>query len=1055
MNMENNYILGLDLGETSLGVAILETENGKPIKVEAMGVRIFPDGRKDKEPLNVKRRDARGIRRNNQRTKQRKEKLKNFLKRINFEVKNFDENPYILRAKAIKEKLERYELAKVLMHLNQRRGFKSNRKDLKKAESNGNMKIALNKTKEMIAESGKETIGEWLCGKDQQRVKVRQNGSKNEYDFFPSRELYEEETKKIIEKQSEFYPELNTPVKYRKYDFSSKEHKNVEETPAEIIAYIIFEQRDLKEQEVGKCIFEEEEHRIAKAMPSFQKFRILQEVNNLKIKGADASLTLDEKQKIIDLLNKQKKVTFDSIRKELNIKKYFNLESERRKDLEGNITACEMRKYITNWDDLNLDTQNEYVNALLKLKTDEEIEEFFKDKEVNNFKDKEVNKSIVDIDLPDDYGNLSLKAINKILPFLEDGLIYNIACDGAGYKFANIEIEKKQNKLPYYGEILSKSCIQASQDNDKKYGKITNVTVHKGLNQIRQCVNDIIAKYGIPGSIHVEVARTLKMTKEQKKKLDKKQAEEQKINEAIIETLKESGIIIDKNDKSHSYYSIEKFKIWEKLNTDPKSRKCPYCGKPIGITDLISPEFEIEHILPFSRTYDNSIKNKVISCKACNNFKGERTPYEAFGNRENYEEILNRAKEIGKYFSKKNCEEYSPYLWRFEEHAMKKWSDDNKVMDRMLKDTQYFSVATREYLTSILPSEKIIVNPGRMTAMLRHHWGLNSIINEEDKKDRTDHRHHAIDACVVACINRSNIKEIATMSGKNYFMKEDLEKTKAKNEPFPNFRKNVENAVDNIIISYKPTHKKIEKGKSTGKLHNDTFYGKVKDKENTYVVRKNISYFVGEDFEKRVDKIVDEKIKEELKKLGENKIKEELKKKGCVELTWDNKKKNCSVKINTLRWVYEISNNMVKIADYEKYAKPDGNYCAYIYENGEKYGMEIPTIFEVHKKDYEPQFKKDGKKFVMQLFINDMVEVDASIQNSVKEEKKKNLDKYVKNGKVICRVKRMSGNTIHLRPHLVAKETADTLSYGVVASNFKKCNIKKISVNILGEIKYL
>ncbi|MDR2526406.1 MAG: type II CRISPR RNA-guided endonuclease Cas9, partial [Rickettsiales bacterium] len=986
--MDKPYILGLDLGETSIGVAVVDCELNKfkreeldekteelkeivyevaePINLRDLGVRIFPDGRNDtnKEPLNVTRRDARGIRRNNERKRARKKKLLNFLKGIGFETPNYKKqkpkSPYDLRVKALDERLEKDELAQVILHICQRRGFLSNRKNLKKDKDGTYLKKELKNTKEKIVSANCRTLGEWIYktfdrNGNKKRVAiieskeiVRDNNGEikrneqgdertkkvKEYNYFPSRELLQSELELILKKQCAFYPELSKHIIYARYDFINKEYKKEKIAPTDVIKYIIFTQRELKPQEVGKCIFEHDECRISKASPYFQYFRILQEVNNLKY-NYDKPLTLEQRSKIIGLLQKQKSLKFSKIRKEFKIEGKFNLESEKRDGLDGNTTSCEMRKYVGNWDELDLKTQNEYVMKIIDAKTDDEILDYF------NVQPQVESCPLCEIKLDGDdkYGNLSQKAIEKILPYLREGKLYYEAVVLAGYeKHSNFEADKR-NLLPYYGEILHRSCIGGTQDPKdcpiKRFGKITNVTVHKGLNQIRECINEIIAKYGMPNAIHLELARTLNMSQARKKELIREQEKKQEHNEEIKKKLREGGIEVNGAN-------IEKYKLWERMDSNPLKRCCPFCGKNItSIVDLFSPLFEIEHILPFSRTYDNSKNNKIISCAKCNREKGDRTPFETWGvDGKKYSEILERAKKLGEY--EYNGEKRSPFEWRFKEDAMEKWKNKNKTLDRMIVDTQYLSKATREYLTALLPSEKIIVNPGRMTSMIREWWGLNAILDrreddesiedgEEKKKDRTMHYHHAVDAFVVACINRKNIQRLATIAGARYESikasdnREVIEQANISKIPYKDFSHEiVKEKINSLIISFKQTNKKIEKGKSTGYLHRDSFYGKfverLKDKngneieKNVYTITKPLS----KDF-KDFDKIADKTVRMELNKLGSSEIMRQMAENGYVKLSWVSKKgKNCCMKIKSVR-IHECNmNSLVKIANYEK-----------------------------------------------------------------------------------------------------------------------------------------
>ena len=949
-----SYILGLDLGETSLGLAVLNEKNGEPISLDNLGVRIFPDGREDKtkEPLCVTRRNARGTRRNLDRLLRRKEKLLSFLIENNLISQNKEErlklkylNPYELRAKGLDEKLTLNELSRALIHINQRRGFLSNRKTDNNDESS-DLKNAIKTTKEKIDELGFRTLGEYLCSlhkeNDHSNLRVRveelkQNKtiekidkitgeitkqekiiSVSDYNYFPSRELYKREANAILNKQLEFYPQLNNKI----FDEDLKKEISIKDK----IIDIMFYQRNLRPQDVGKCQFEPHEDRCAKASLLFQEFRVLNNLRNLDIipnHNRKELLTANEKNVILSLLNSQKTVTFKGIRKALKIDNIFNLEETSkgvhiRDELEGSPTNIEMKKYIKNWNDLSEDKKEEYIEKIISNSNDEDITEYFINEnieltdevetttiEIDEDEKKKRTKikvptdyhNLLEIKLEDGYGNLSKKALQKLLPLIRRGMRYDEACKEIYSSHSQKSKDKIYDELPYYGEILERSCIKqpkSTNKDERDFGKITNVTVHIGLNQIRKVINDVIKEKGgeKPSYIAIEIARELKMNKKEKKRLEDQQKLDKKIVDEAIEKISSECGIKKENIKKDDIY---KYRVWKNMSSDPKNRACPFCGKPINITELFSSDSHIEHLLPFSRSYDDSIANKVISCSACNNAKGSKTPYEAFGHTENWDDIFARSLSLPK-----NTQ------WRFKENAMKinfdklneefwkdkyfgkQWNNfkdiekeeiantlfdkmqnhkeflsqynltniqiesiiddfDNiskNLLARMLKDTQYLSKATTEYLDCLYANDgvrHIRVSPGKLTSMLRYNWGLENLIQDaekidektgevrENKKDRTDHRHHAIDAFVVACTTHSTLNKISKASGKVKLNKNDklLSDIEA---PYPNFNiQEVKSVFDNIIISYKEDHKNVEFAKKYGgtiaQLHDETNYG--------------------------------------------------------------------------------------------------------------------------------------------------------------------------------------------------------------------------------------
>lgn len=1116
-----SYILGLDLGETSLGIATLNEKNGEPISLDQMGVRIFPDGREDKTktPLAVKRREARGIRRNLDRRLKRKEKLIKFLIDNKLISQNEEErlklkslNPYELRAKGLDERLTLDELSRLLIHINQRRGFLSNRKSDKQEKNSSDMKTAIKETIEKIGNKNCRTLGEYLYSlqnkdnhsllrvkpeevkkekviiekdkKTSEEIEKKKIVNTTEYNYYASRQLYIDEINLILNKQCEFYPQLNNQI----FD----EDLNREISIKDKIIDIIFFQRKLKPQEVGKCQFEENEYRCPKASPLFQEYRILCELNNLKLLDFNdgVCLSTDDKSKIKQLLMSQKEVKFSAMRKKLkNIseKLLFNLESEKRDRLEGEKTSYELSKkenFGELWKEINEDKKEEIIDKLLNEENEDKLSKYLRE----NFKNlnEEQIENIKNTKLPDGYASLSLKAIKKLIKYLREGKRYDEACEIV-YGLHSIKNNTLNlDKLPYYGEILKTHVIggttdEKDKDNPEKYfGKITNPTVHIGLNQLRYCINKIIEEKGKPEYIAIELARELKLNKKQKADLEAEQKQNLKDNETINKEL-------EKLKQKQNYDNRMLYKIWERLSLkDVNKRCCPYCGKVISVADLFSGNVHIEHILPFSRTYDDSINNKVIACSSCNNEKGNKSPFEVWGdNAEKYNEIMSRVEFLPKKMQ-----------WRFEKNAMEKFNNENKILARMLTDTQYLSKVACEYLNCLYPNDDkkhIRTIPGQLTAKLRHHWGLNRLISgDEDIKDRKDHRHHAIDAFVVACTTQSTLNKVSKASGQN---KTKVDKLIENLEPpFEKFNlQDIQRVVDNIIISYKEDHKCLNKAKAKhgtiAQLHNETNYGLIQDidgKTGIFATRKPFidldKDLIMKDPEKDNKYIADEKIrkdlqelvkdisdKQEIRRILEKYSKTAMKRKDGTPIVIKtirihekcNKNSLAKFKIKS-KFENTIGSDIKNIKDKNyKYAETNGNYCAEIYmsnrgKNNGKWCVEVISNFDAHQKDFIPKWRKEEPeaKLIMRLFINDMVEIEVNDNN--KDSAIKKLIPFAVDNKVIVKVKKMTNGLIYLRPHNVAKEIkSDELSWACSAENLRLANAQKVRVSPLGKITYL
>lgn len=1051
------YRLGIDLGSTSLGWCILTLDkNGRPSSIHDMGVRIFPDGRDDKskEPLAVTRRTARGMRRNLDRRDLRQKRLMHFMIKSGLMPKEEHErkaletlDPYELRARALDEKIPLHHLGRALFHISQRRGFKSNRKTDTRENDSGNMKNAI---KDLDAKLGGKILGAYLyeqhCKNLPVRVRTTMIKNKAEYNFYPGREMYEREVSAILDAQRKYHPVLT-------------------DTICDQIKDIIFFQRNLKPAVVGKCRFEPNEPRIRKAHPLFQKFRILQDVNHLEVdrmSEGDPELTREDKKEITKSLMQAKwkkskgaSLSFSQIRTLIDIPRgnRFNLESERREKLDGDRTGAffsEESCFGKRWHTFSIEQQEEIINLVFDEQDTHELVN-----ELTNRWDlsEEQAREIALAPLEDGHAALSRKAIEKILLGLEKGLTYDKAVKESYPHHSDFRTGEIFDRLPYYGEILPNSVIGGSGDlkdknfPEKFYGKINNPTVHIALNQTRKLVNALIDIYGPPEEIVIELARDLK---EPVDDVIADQTRNKKDNDRINKELDKLGV-------KQNYRNRMLYKLWEDLcPNDPVKRCCPFSGIQIAPHQIFNGEFEEEHLLPFSKSFNDGRANKVLSSRAANRKKGNRTPYDAFsGNAQRWNEILARVQNLP-----------ANKQWRFKEDcweiAKGKGED---IIARQLNDTRYMAKLTKQYLAAVYENEKgkskVWAIPGQMTALLREKWGLNDLLGEEDgTKDRTDHRHHAIDATVIACSDRDTLKMLSDAAKKLEDDKSLWEKrrklVKDLQEPFSGFRNQIEKKLENLVISYKPDHggayKAIHAPRpyTVAGLHKSSAYGLIRkgDKKGTVLVAERVPI---ESFEKldNIEEIADPVIRANVLK-AMNCLKEK-------SPEWKQALTNYSERTGTrrVRIHFEKTEDVLISVKQPKDRGPEktrgkpyklyalgGNYCAEIYcsDKGKKAGQwqgEIISNYHAHQKNFIPQWRKDNPtaKLVMRLQINDMVA-------------------YEENGETLMRRVRKLNNpdkAVFVDP-LRAKLEANE-GWAASPKQMQLKNARKISVDILGRVK--
>lgn len=861
------------------------------------------------------------------------------------------------------------------------------------------------------------------------------------YNLYTDRKMYLDEVHQIFVEQAKHHAEL-TP----------KLQSEIEET--------IFHQRNLLPPEIGKCTLENNEPRARKACATTQLFRIYQEVNNLSVvplSPEDPILNEEHRKKIVQALLENRHRTFGQLKTLLKFGRSvrFSLESEKRDRLEGATTHLLLGGQDClgeRWDSLSIEQKDQIVIDLF----DAQEEGAFVDVALSKYGlEKEMAERLLGSKskLDEGYGKISLLAMRKMLPHLMMGQSYAHAAQSAGYHHSDARTGEYFDRLPYYGEVLRNAVMGGSNDPkdqiipEKYFGKINNPTVHIALNQLQKLVNAVIDQHGRPDEIVIELARDLKQPADE---INREQAKNKKENDRINACLDALGV-------SQNYRNRMLYKLWEDLAKDPAKRCCPFSGVQISEEDIFSGKFEEEHLLPFSRSYNDSRSNKVLSHIEWNRRKGNRSPYEAFGHEEFWPEILARVQNLP-----------SNKQWRFLEDAWSKVEGKDGIIARMLNDTRYMSKAAKAYLSAIFDIEKgkshVWAVNGQMTALLRRKLGLNSMLGDEDDvKERADHRHHAIDAFVVALTDRGMIKTIADQARrvestaelweKRYKLLVDME------DPYPDFREQLQDHLNRIIVSHKPDHGNAHKAISaikpytTGKLHEESALGLIEelsDKKGKPSGKVKMA--------KRVPLESLDKLKK-VQEVGAARIRDDLlgRLSGLVEngkewkqalATYSQLTATKRVRVHIERErasLIGISSPKHDVNPYKYYATGN-NYCVEIFEpkfgkDAGRWLAEVISTFEAHQKGQTSRWKKEHPtaKLVMRLQINDMVAYEQEGQT------------------ITCRVKKITkkenGARIYLRPHNVAKEEADKSSWGAFPNGLKEKSARKISVDILGKVK--
>lgn len=910
-------ILGLDLGTNSIGWALIDDVQNKIIGI---GSRIFPMGvidlgNGDSEiSRNASRTGARGVRRQFFRRRLRKKVLLKALsenKMCPLDTSDFENwkktkqfpsdklatwfalNPYELRQKALNEKLSLEEIGRIFYHLIQRRGFLSNSR--KGGADDGAIfkgnpkegKIGISETQESIKD---KTLGSFLFEIYPKENEPFQDGLERIRNRYTTRKMYVDEFETIWNKQSQFHSELGDDLKQL---FGGRKLDGYKEDG------ILFHQRPLRSQKhlVGNCSFEPTKTKCPISAIPFEQFRIWQWVNTIEYNGKKISQG-DKERMVFELMSLplgKEKIDFSKLKKLIKKESAdFKFNYKDKDQIVGAYTISNLsnKKYFgKKWFEFTEKEQEDIWHILYFFDSKSNLKEYAIKNW--NFTDEQA-KSIAKFNLKDGYSSLSRKAISNILPFLKLGFTYDLAVALGGIKnvfgsdWQKLSEEKRNflidnvydivrsktkggfieiikdilrndynisdnqlRKLYHHSatidvtELLEKLPI--GKEADKEIQAIRNPIVITALFELRKLVNELIKEHGKIDEIKVEMARDLKISKSQRNKIRKEQNRLERENDRIKARLLEEGQRI-------THDNILLYKLWEECK-----RTCPYTGKGISVQQLFSGEIQIEHIHPWSRSLNDSFSNKTLCFADENRKKGNKTPFEFYGDDEaNWSAIKERALKL---FS--DTKEYPNAYQKFKRFVQQKFDED--FSSRQLNDTRYISKEAKNYLAKIC--KNVMVSPGQATSNLRKKWGMNNILNDENEKTREDHRHHAVDALVMACTKVSHVQELSKWN--RYNRNSELKQFPL---PWETFRRDAEVAVEKILISHKKvsnditirTHKCEKNGKThinigvaaRGQLHKETVFGKrTFNGEEAFHIRKPIESL---ETSKQIDKVVDE-----------------------------------------------------------------------------------------------------------------------------------------------------------------------------------------------------
>ena len=792
------------------------------------------------------------------------------------------------RAATAGECLTLPELGRVLCHINQKRGYRHVKSDAaaivgdegeKKKDSNSAYLAGIRANDEKLQDERK-TVGQYFAEQLRQSQSESPTGgiSYRIKDQIFSRQRYIDEYDQIMAAQRVHYPDILTDEFIRM-----------------LRDEVIFMQRPLKSCKhlVSLCEFEKQERvmriqqddgkggrqlverrvkfgpKVApKSSPLFQLCRIYEAVNNIRLTRPDGSprdITPEERAKIVAHLQSSASLSFAALKKLLKEKAIIADQLTSKSGLKGNSTrvalAAALQPYPQYHHLLDMELETHMMTVQL---TDEETGEVT-EREVSVVTDSYVRQPLYrlwhilysieerdamrralitqlgmteeDLDgglldqlyrldfVKPGYGNKSAKFICKLLPQLQQGLGYSEACAAVGYRHSN---------SPTSEEIAERTLLEKIPLLQRN--ELRQPLVEKILNQMINLVNALKAEYGVD-EVRVELARELKMSREERERMTRQNGQRKEANDKVAERIRQCGLY---PTKPH----IQKYMLWEEAG-----KVCLYCGRSIEEEQCLNgDDMEVEHIIPKSVLYDDSYGNKTCACHECNQTKGNRTALEyirAKGWETKYMERINdllKEKKIS-----------------YSKHQRLRWLKEDipsDFLERQLRLTQYISRQAMAILQQGI--RRVSASEGGVTARLRSLWGYGKILHTlnldrydsmgetervsregeateelriKDWSKRMDHRHHAIDALVVACTRQSYIQRLNRLSsefGREDKKKEDQEAQEQQATETgrlsnlerwltqrPHFSvRTVSDKVAEILISYRPGKRVVTRGRN-------------------------------------------------------------------------------------------------------------------------------------------------------------------------------------------------------------------------------------------------
>jgi CRISPR-associated endonuclease Csn1 len=890
-------------------------------------------------------------------------------------------DPYRLRRDGIEQRLEPYELGRALYQLAKRRGFRGRPIEELKEEAEAREDEGKKKEKSVVkegiertaAEIGKRTLGAALAEiPDTEKRRGR----------YIDRKMIENEFERLWSKQLEFHPAALTAT------LKQRIHKT------------IFFQRPTfwRTKTLGKCPFKPEAQLCLKSSWLGQRFLALKRLNDLRLAGGNTRpLTDDERGLILPLLDRSATVTFGAIRKALKelwaeqgISKHQKFTHELaafgpkkdKKEIPGNAAEARLREIFADaWEVLpardriraefaaklfDVDYRR-LGSARIEIRQPSDADarrmEFAKwaRREYGIAPEKATELSQLGDNLPSGWLAYSEPAVKRMLEFMEAG--------DPEYE-ARRKAYPEKNKVAIPGQEHTLEQLDRLPSHPLRQQESRNPMVRRTLTELRKVVNNLLAVYGKPDLIRIELARDPASSLARKADFDEFQNLRNTLRKKAVEALTEKNI-------TPKGIQIEKWLLWQETK-----EQCPYTGESICFDDLFrNGRFQVEHILPRSWSLDDGFGNKTLCHVEVNRQKNKMTPYGFFQTAEgakwsSWEDVELRVRRLAR-------DKGDPWGRGMPESKVRRFlskefpdSVPDEFNERQLQDSRYAAVECRKFLQRLGVTVKAC--NGALTHHLCHEWGLHALLHPDGKntKNRDDHRHHAVDALAVALTTDAFVKRLS-----DFFARERQGEKPAMPCPWETFWEDTRDAVRKIMVSHRARRKVSGPLHAERPLRRTDEIERDKNKTEYHIFLKRVP--LAEITADQVNNIQDAKVREAVQRhLDANGGDPRKAFKTLPQLTDNATGEVREIKKVRVRFKQQLALMVPLRPSPHSYADTGDNHHIALFRNGDEVFFKPISRLEAYRRvgSGKPLVERShtgGSQFVMTLCKGDMVEFPA------------------------------------------------------------------------------